>query len=134
MARGQRGGRGRPQQGSRGSGSNLPGRRSAKRKGRGSSGPREDLPTAAPGASDAPASSGSSTFGGSVTVPTAPTVQRPQQQRRRGGPREGVERRHGRRSAVVQDFRYIAADLRWIAMTTTASVALVILFWLGLRA
>lgn len=134
MARGQRGGRGRPQQGNRGGGSNLPGRRPSKRKGRGSQGPRQDLPTAAPGASAVPAAAGSSTFGGSVTVPTAPTVQRPQQPRRRGGPRQDADRRRGRRAVVVHDFRYVAADVRWIAMTTVASVALVILFWLALRA
>ncbi len=127
MARGQRGGR--PAQGRRsGKGSTLPGRRGKKRKG--GRAPQDELPTAAPGAAETPV--GSSIFGGTVAAPRAPGVQRPQQ-RSRGGPRQGPERRSSRRLPLVHDFRYVGSDLRWIGMTTVASGALVLILWVALR-
>ncbi len=127
MAKGRRGGR--PQQARKGGGNpTLPGQRGRKRK---EHAPQREIPTAAPGAADAPA--GSSVFGGgSISVRTVPGVQRPQQ-RSRGGPRPESQRRGARAAAVVHDFRYVGADLRWIAITTVVSAALVLILWGAIR-
>lgn len=126
MAKGHRGGR--PQQGRKGGNPSLPGQRGRKRK---EHAPQREIPTAAPGAADAPA--GSSVFGGgNISVRTTPAVQRPQQ-RNRGGPRPESQRRRARGATVVHDFRYVGADLRWIAMTTGVSVALVLILWGAIR-
>ncbi len=126
MAKGRRGGR--PQQARKGGNPALPGQRGRKRKERA---PLQEMPTAAPGAAKAPA--GSSVFGGgNISVRTVPAVQRPQQ-RSRGGPRPESQRRGARGATVVHDFRYVGADLRWIAMTTVVSAALVLILWGAIR-
>ncbi len=126
MAKGRRGGR--PQQARKGGNPTLPGQRGRKRK---EHAPQREIPTAAPGAADAPA--GSSVFGGgNLSVRTAPAVQRPQQ-RSRGGPRPEAQRRGARAAAVMHDFRYVGSDLRWIAMTTALIVGLVLVLWAAIR-
>ena len=52
-----------------------------------------------------------------------------------GGPRGGaggaVERRdrRARAAAAMHDFHYVPGDLRWVAITTVASVVLVLALW-----
>ena len=125
MAKGRRGkgGSGGRQ---RSGGSNLPGRRGRKRQRGGAA--RDELPTAAPGAAQAPV--GASAVSGNITAPRP--VQRPQP-RAAGGPRFRPDRRAARRLAVAHDFRYVGSDLRWIAMTTVASAAVILLFWVAIR-
>ena len=131
MAKGRQGGRGGP--GGRGAGRNLPGRRQRKKE-RGS-GKGEALPTAEPGSAQAPTAGGSSIIGGSVNIDVSRRVRRPDvRQRNRGGPRPEAERRAGRRLAVVHDFRYVRSDLQWIALTSAASLGLVAILWVILRA
>ena len=89
----------------------------------------EELPTAAPGSAGLP---GGSAFGGSVTA-NAPAIARPVEKRSRGGPRSRAERHRLRGAAVVYDFRYVPSDLRWISLTTVASVALVLILWAVIR-
>lgn len=126
MAKGRRGGR--PQQARKGGNPALPGQRGRKRK---EHAPQREIPTAAPGAADAPA--GSSLFGGgNLAVRTVPGVQRPQQ-RSRGGPRSEPQRRGARGATVMHDFRYVGADLRWIALTTVVSAAVVLILWAAIR-
>lgn len=83
-----------------------------------------------PGAADAPA--GSSIFGGGVSVPSRPIPRRPARESR-GGPRPREERLPSRRLAAVRDLSHMTRDLRWIALTSAASVALVLIVWVTLR-
>ena len=94
----------------------------------------QELPTAAPGSHGLPAS----IMGGRVSVDLSRAgtraVQRPDVRRRnRGGPRPEAER-IARGPKVVHDFRYVRADLQWIAITSAASISAVIVAWLALRA
>ena len=84
-----------------------------------------ELPTAAPGAAGAPL--GASTFGsGNITIPQP----RMPAERPRGGPQGRVRTdRRARVAAAMHDFRYVGADLRWIALTTVVSVGLVLALW-----
>jgi len=89
--------------------------------------------TAAPGAHGLP----SSIMGGHASVNLPPlgarAIQRPGQRRRnRGGPRSESER-IARGPRVIYDFRYVRADLQWIALTSAAAVGAVLLAWLALR-
>ena len=84
--------------------------------------PEGELPTAAPGAHGLP----SSIMGGHASVNLPPlgarAIQRPGQRRRnRGGPRSEAER-IARGPRVIYDFRYVRADLQWIALTSAAAV------------
>ena len=126
MAKGQRGRGGRQRQRGAG-GAHLPGRRGRKQQSRA---PRAEPPTAAPGSAQAPA--GSSVFGGAATVPASPAVRRPQGPSR-GGPRPRAERRSDRRAALIHDFRYVGADLRWIGLTTVVSGGLLLILWAVIR-
>ena len=135
MARGGRRG-GRAQQGRRDQ-SARPAQRQrqqgGRRRGGGApGGAPESLPTAAPGALNAPA--GASVFGAqSVAGP----VLRPTAARSRGGPREAAgsqqhlnrRDRRTRARAAMHDFGYIPRDLRWVGITTGLSVALVLALW-----
>ena len=120
MARGSRRGRG---------GSNRA-QRAARPQGRRGQGGREDrLPTAQAGAANAPA-------GASITGNIQqPTRVGPPGARAAGGPRGGaagaVERRdrRARAAAAMHDFHYVRGDLRWVAITTVASVGLVLALW-----
>ena len=132
MAKGRGGGR----PGSRKGGVQGPQVGGRKRGGRGgkSPAPEQELPTAAPGSHGLP----DSIMGGGVSVDvsraTARPVRRPDAQRRnRGGPRPESERK-ARGPKVVYDFRYVHADLQWIALTSVASVGAVLIAWLALRA
>ncbi len=131
MAKGKRGGRGGgrkaaapPQQ---------LGGRPRRNRGRGGAPAEQELPTAAPGAHGLP----SSIMGGHASVDlsraAAGAIRRPGLRRRnRGGPRTESER-IARGPRVIYDFRYVRADLRWIALTSAASVGAVLLAWLALR-
>ena len=79
----------------------------------------------------------SSIMGGHASVNLPPlgarAIQRPGQRRRnRGGPRSESER-IARGPQVIYDFRYVRADLQWIALTSAAAVGAVLLAWLALR-
>lgn len=132
MAKGNRGGR----HGARvGGQQGQQGRRRKKERARAAAPPAaQELPTAAPGSQGLP----SSIMGGgtSVDVSQAGTrpVRRPEQRRRnRGGPRPESER-IARGPKVIYDFRYVRADLQWIALTSVASVVVVLASWAALRA
>ena len=123
MARGRGNRGGRANQG-RGSG-NRPGRPGQGRlRGAGA-----ELPTAAPGAAGAPvgaARSGAVGTGRRSAPGDAP----------RGGPRSGASERLDRRSramAAMHDFHYVPGDLKWVAITTAASVALVVAMYALIR-
>ena len=120
MARGSRRGRG---------GSNRA-QRAARPQGRRTQGGREDrLPTAQAGAANAPVGA---SISGNVQQPTnvgargAGTAGGP-----RGGAAGAVERRdrRARAAAAMHDFHYVRGDLRWVAITTVASVGLVLALW-----
>jgi hypothetical protein len=57
--------------------------------------------------------------------------------RNRGGPRSAQERERAnaglRARALNYDFRYVSSDLRWIAGTTGAAVASVLVLWAIIR-
>ena len=132
MAKGKRGGRG----------GGRKGRRAAPAVGRATTaqppvaeGRRrsKSCPRRAPGAHGLP----SSIMGGHASVDlsraAAGAIRRPGLRRRnRGGPRTESER-IARGPRVIYDFRYVRADLRWIALTSAASVGAVLLAWLALR-
>jgi len=135
MARGGRGGRRQPQQ--RGAPSGRAGRIARKRAQRGATAPlAQDLPTAAPGAADAPAGASSLVGGGAVHVtPGAARRREIARRRNRGGPRAESERMAAglRARALNYDFRYVGSDLRWIFYTTAGSVGLVVALWAIIR-
>ena len=121
MARGSRRGRG---------GSNRAQQAGRPQGRRGQRGREDTLPTAQAGAANAPVGaslSGNiqqrSRVGGAGTANTA------------GGPRAGAAGAHERRdrraraAAAMHDFHYVSGDLRWVAITTVASVALVLALW-----
>jgi hypothetical protein len=143
MAKGKRGGRGGGRAGGRAGGrkgaAGPPqlGGRPRRNRGGGSApagaAPEGELPTAAPGAHGLP----SSIMGGHASVNLPPlgarAIQRPGQRRRnRGGPRSEAER-IARGPQVIYDFRYVRADLQWIALTSAAAVGAVLIAWLALR-
>ncbi len=138
MAKGKRGGRAGGRGGGRKGGAGPPqlGARPRRNRGGGSApagAPEGELPTAAPGAHGLP----SSIMGGHASVNLPPlgarAIQRPGQRRRnRGGPRSEAER-IARGPRVIYDFRYVRADLQWIALTSAAAVGAVLLAWLALR-
>lgn len=120
MARGSRRGRG---------GANRA-QRAARPQGRRAQGGREDrLPTAQAGAANAPVGA---SLSGNVQQPTRLGGPR---SRSTGGPSGGaagaVERRdrRARAAAAMHDFHYVRGDLRWVAITTAASVGLVLALW-----
>lgn len=120
MARGSRRGRG---------GSNRA-QRAARPQGRRNQRGREDrLPTAQAGAANAPVGA---SISGNIQQPTR--IGGPGG-RSAGGPRAGavgaVERRdrRARAAAAMHDFHYVRGDLRWVAITTVASVGLVLALW-----
>ena len=91
------------------------------------SGAPDDVPTALPGAAQAPAAA---SLRGTVFAPAGlPRAA----VRARGGPRQGVDRHITRRLAAQHDFRYVNADLRWVGLTTALSVAVILLLWALLR-
>ena len=130
-----RGGRGGAQSGGKRGNAGVPGQRPRKQGG----GAGDTLPTAMPGAANAPAgmtgapgAGGSSIFGGALGG-----VQRPEPRARRasrgGGPRNRDDRRAAQRIAAIYDFRYVRPDLRWIGLTTVVSTALIVLAWVLVR-
>ena len=130
MAKGNRGGR---QGGRRGGQPHQKGGRRKKDRVQTAAPVEQELPTAAPGSHGLP----SSIMGGGISVDVSRgaggAIRRPELRRRnRGGPRPESER--AARAKVVYDFRYVRADLRWIALTSAASVATVTLAWVVLRA
>lgn len=129
MAKENRGGRPQGARGGQRGGGTLPGRRGKKRSGGGPR-QREELPTASPGAAQAPA--GGSVFGGAASVPVR-SVGRPRARaERRGGPRAAEERLPRRRLAPL-DFSYVRRDLARIGGTSAVSLALVLVLWAVLR-
>ena len=124
MARGSRRGRG---------GSNRAQRAARPQGRRGQRGREDRLPTAQAGAANAPVGA---SLSGNIQQPArvgAPTAQTGA--RTAGGPRSGaagaVERRdrRARAAAAMHDFHYVRGDLRWVAITTVASVGLVLGLW-----
>ena len=120
MARGSRRGRG---------GSNRAQRAARPQGRRGQRGREDRLPTAQAGAANAPVGasiSGNIQQPARVGAPTARTAGGP-----RGGATGAVERRdrRARAAAAMHDFHYVQGDLRWVAITTVASVALVLGLW-----
>ncbi|MDE2746293.1 MAG: hypothetical protein OXI41_09985 [Chloroflexota bacterium] len=120
MARGSRRGRG---------GSNWAQRAARPQGRRGQRGREDRLPTAQAGAANAP--SGASISGniqqpGRIGGPASRTAGGP-----RGGTVGAVERRdhRARAAAAMHDFHYVRGDLRWVAITTVASVGLVLALW-----
>ena len=120
MARGSRRGRG---------GSNRAQRAARPQGRRGQRGRDDRLPTAQAGAANAPVGA---SLSGNIQQPArvgAPGTQTA------GGPRGGaagaVERRdrRARAAAAMHDFHYVRGDLRWVAITTVASVGLVLGLW-----
>ncbi len=117
MARGSR----------RGRGATNRAQQAARPQGRRNQRGREDrLPTAQASAADAPAGA---SLSGNIQQPTRIGAPRPS-----GGPRgaAGAHERRDRRAraaAAMHDFHYVQGDLRWIAITTVASVALVLGLW-----
>ena len=91
-------------------------------------GAHSDVPTALPGAAQAPAAA---SLGGTVTAASAGLPRAAV--RARGGPREGVDRHITRRIAALHDFRYVRADLRWVGLTSAISVGVILLLWAMLR-
>jgi len=85
------------------------------------------LPTAQAGAAQAPAGA---SLSGNVQQPA-----RIGGARQAGGPRSGASGAHERRdrraraAAAMHDFHYVRGDLRWVAITTVASVGLVLGLW-----
>ena len=135
MAKGKRGGRGGGRAGGRKAAAppQQLGGRPRRSRGRGGAPAEQELPTAAPGAHGLP----SSIMGGHASVDLSRAavgaIRRPGLRRRnRGGPRSESER-IARGPRVIYDFRYVHADLRWIALTSVASVGAVLLAWLALR-
>lgn len=120
MARGSRRGRG---------GSNRAQRAARPQGRRGQRGREDRLPTAQAGAANAPAGA---SISGNIQQPTRLG---PRAGQAAGGPRGGasgaVERRdrRARAAAAMHDFHYVPGDLRWVAITTVASVALVLGLW-----
>ena len=41
--------------------------------------------------------------------------------------------RASRRLAMAHDFRYVRGDMRWIALTTSVSVAVLLVLWAAIR-
>ena len=119
MARGSRRGRG---------GTNRAQRAARPQGRRGQRGRDDRLPTAQAGAADAP-----------VGAALSGNVQQPLRRGgpgSAGGPRGGVtggavqrRDRRARAAAAMHDFHYVRGDLRWIAITTVASVGLVLALW-----
>ncbi len=118
MARGQRRGRGganRQQQAAR-----PQGHRGQRARG-------DLLPTAQAGAAQAPVGA---SLSGNIQQPTAPAGQRSA-----GGPRGNASGAHTRRdrraraAAAMHDFHYVRGDLKWVAITTGASVGMVLALW-----
>ena len=120
MARGSRRGRG---------GSNRAQRAARPQGRRGQRGRDDRLPTAQAGAANAP---GGASISGNIQQPTRLG---PRGGRTAGGPRDGavgaVERRdrRARAAAAMHDFHYVRGDLRWVAITTVASIGLVLALW-----
>lgn len=120
MARGSRRGRG---------GSNRAQRAARPQGRRGQRGREDRLPTAQAGAANAPVGaslSGNVQQPARVGAPGAQTAGGP-----RGGATGAVERRdrRARAAAAMHDFHYVRGDLRWVAITTVASVGLVLALW-----
>ena len=119
MARGSRRGRGGSNRNTQAA--RPPGRRN--RRGRG-----DQLPTAQANAAQAPAGAAlSGNIQARARIGATHTS---------GGPRGGVSHsatqrrdRRARAAAAMHDFHYVRGDLRWIAVTTVASVALVLALW-----
>lgn len=120
MARGSRRGRG---------GSNRAPRAARPQGRRGQRGREDLLPTAQAGAANAPA--GASIRGNVQQQPTFAAGA----SRSAGGPRSGPDGavarrdRRARAAAAMHDFHYVRGDLRWVAITTVASVGLVLALW-----
>ena len=118
MARGSRRGRGGANRGAQAA--RPQGQRGRRERG-------DQLPTAQAGAANAPvgaARSGNITLSGRRPAPSS------------GGPRGGVSDgavqrrdRRARAAAAMHDFHYVRGDLRWVAITTVASVGLVLALW-----
>ena len=120
MARGSRRGRG---------GSNRAQQAARPQGRRGQRGREDRLPTAQAGAANAPVGA---SLSGNIQQPTrigAPSASAA------GGPRGGATGAHERRdrraraAAAMHDFHYVRGDLRWVAITTVASVGLVLALW-----
>ncbi|MCY3568738.1 MAG: hypothetical protein OXH38_08920 [Chloroflexi bacterium] len=85
------------------------------------------MPTAQAGAAQAPAGA---SLSGNVQQPA-----RIGGATQAGGPRGGASGAHERRdrraraAAAMHDFHYVRGDLRWVAITTVASVGLVLGLW-----
>ncbi len=119
MARGSRRGRGGTNR------SNQAARATRRQRGRPVQADR--LPTAQPGAANAPANA---SVRGNVQMPARPNLAAPGIAGRRASP-SGTERqdRRARAAAAMHDFHYVRGDLKWVAITTATAVTLVLALW-----
>ena len=117
MARGQRRGRGGANRGARAA--RPPGQRGPRARG-------DRLPTAQAGAAQAPAGA---SLSGNVQQPTLGGSRPSGNPRAAGAGAHERRDRRARAAAAMHDFHYVRGDLRWIAITTVASVGLVLGLW-----